>query len=350
MREILDACVRIDELANVIYLDLQRRCSDPEIAALMGQMAVEETQHVAWWNELLDAWNAGLLPDVSSGSEEALHSLAEMIEDMRSIPVGTDAPVDVETALTTAARIEFFALAPTFSELLDLAEPGVGRRRHDAYTHHVDRIVEAFERTFAPNTLAGLMTHVLRRAQHDNRVMSRYSTHDPLTGLGNRRQLAVQVTQWAAWASRYGNPLSVLLVDVDNFKDINDTHGHLIGDRVLMGVAAAISSTVRAADLASRYGGDEFAIVAPELEPAGARVLAERLQTAVRPVRITGANGVPITPTVSIGIVTVFDPPDSEPRSADELLAAADRSLYAAKQAGRDRVADPVVLAREMVQ
>ncbi len=350
MREILEACIRIDEMAEDIYADMQRRCSDPETASLMGQMAAEETEHVAWWSELLDAWNAGLLPDVWAGSEEVLRTLDDMIADVKLNALGGKEPLDAEGALTVAARLEFFTLDPVFAQLLDLAEPGVGRRRHDAYTHHVDRLIEALTRTFSPRSIEGFMTRVLRRSQYDNRILSRYATHDPLTGLGNRQQLSVQITQWAAWAARYGNPLSVLLIDVDTFKEINDTHGHLTGDRVLMAVAAAISSTIRAADLASRYGGDEFAILAPELEPGGARTLAERLMDAIRPLRVRGADDTSVTPTVSIGVVSAFDPPDSEPRSADELLAAADRSLHAAKQAGRDRLADPVVLVRQPAQ
>lgn len=348
MRQVLESCVRVDELAEAAYLDMQRRCTDPVIAAMCGQMATEEAAHVTWWRELLEAWDEGLLPDVWATSESALQSLHDTIEELERFARGGDGPLDAETVLTTAARIEFFALDPIFAELLELAEPGIARARHDAYTGHVHRLIDALDRTFAPDTLAGFLARILRRAEVDNRALSRYATHDPLTSLGNRRALAAQAGQWASWAARYGSAVSLLLIDVDRFKQVNDAWGHGVGDRVLVAIADAICNTIRSADLVARYGGDEFVILAPELEPDGARVLAERIVKAVRELKVTAEAEAYVSLTVSVGIATVFDPPDSQPRDLDEMLAAADRSLYAAKKSGRDRAADPVLLLHEM--
>lgn len=348
MREILELCVRVDQLAETTYLDMQRRCTDPLTAAMCGQMAVEEAAHVQWWGELLAAWDEGLLPDVWATSETAVESLKDTVAELERFATGDDGPLDPETVLTTAARIEFFALDPIFAELLELAEPGVARARHDAYTAHLHRLIEALERTFAPDSLAGFLAHILRRAEVENRALSRYATHDPLTGLGNRRALAAQAQQWASWAARYGSAVSILLIDIDHFAQVNDAWGHAAGDRALIELTKAICGTIRSADLAARYGGDEFVILAPELEPDGARVLAERLVRVVRDLKVQTEGDAYVSLTVSVGVATVFDPPDSDPRELDVMLAAADRSLYAAKRAGRDRAADPVVLLHEL--
>jgi diguanylate cyclase (GGDEF)-like protein len=348
MREILESCVRVDELAEAAYLDMQRRCTDPAIAGMCGQMALEEVSHVQWWSELLAAWDEGLLPDVWPTPETTLQRLRENVVELERLTNAGDGPLDAETVLTTAARIEFFALDPIFAELLELAEPGMARSRHDAYTEHVRRLIDALEQTFSPDTLPGFLARILRRTEAESHALSRYATHDPLTGLGNRRALAAQVQQWASWAARYGSAFTALLIDVDRFKRVNDVWGHAIGDRVLVGLTNTICGTIRSADLVTRYGGDEFVILAPELEPDGARVLADRLIRAIRDLRIEGEGDAYVSITISIGIATVFDPPDSEPRPLDVILAAADRSLYAAKRAGRDRAADPVVLLHEL--
>jgi len=348
MRQVLESCVRVDELAAAAYLDMQRRCTDPVIAAMCGQMATEEASHVMWWRELLEAWDEGLLPDVWTTSEAALQGLHDTIEELERFGRSGDGPMDGETVLTTAARIEFFALDPIFAELLELAEPGIARARHDAYTGHVHRLIDALEKTFSPDSLAGFLARILRRAEVENRALSRYATHDPLTGLGNRRALAAQASQWASWAARYGSAVTVLLIDVDHFKKVNDAWGHALGDKVLVALTGAICGSIRSSDLVARYGGDEFVILAPELEPDGARILADRLVKAVRELKVPAEGDAYIALTVSIGIATVFDPPDSQPRDLDTMLAAADRSLYAAKKSGRDRAADPVLLLHEL--
>ena len=347
MREILESCVRIEVLAEAAYADMQLRCSDPEMAELCGALADDEASHVQWWTELLQAWDDGLLADVWTTSETTLGQLADTLEELERLSDTGTGPLDAETVLTTAARIEFFALDPIFAELLDLAEPGVARSRHEAHAKHTARVVAALDAAFAPETLKGFLSRILKRAELENRALSQYATMDPLTGLGNRRSLATQAAQWASWAARYGSAVTFLMVDVDHFKTINDLWGHAVGDRALVALAEALRAALRGADLVARYGGDEFVVLAPELEPGDAQVVAERLVQAAREIRIDTGSGAYVALTISVGIVSAFDPPNSEPRSLDSLLAAADRSLYAAKKAGRDRWSEPVVLLRE---
>jgi diguanylate cyclase (GGDEF)-like protein len=347
MREILDACVRIDGLAEVAYRDIADRCTDASVAQVLRDMSAEESSHVGWWRELLAAWDAGLLPDIWADSDDVISALHAMVAHLEgSVPAG-DEPIDAETALTTAARIEFFALDPLFAELIDLTEPAVSRSRHDAYARHVERLIAAVEDHFPSESLVGFLAGVLRRAQRENRVLARHATRDPLTGLANRRALTSQLLQWSAWAARYGRPITLVFGDVDHFKEVNDRYGHSTGDAVLRRIAAAIASTVRESDLAVRLGGDEFAVLAPELDVEGARALADRIIDAVRWVAVAGSDPAAAV-TISVGAVVVTDPPNAEPRPVDQLMAAADQSLYAAKTGGRDRAADPVVLASEL--
>lgn len=344
MREILESCVRIDESAQEAYLDMQSRCTDPGTASLLGWLAAGKRTHAGWWRDMIEQWDAGQLPDAWSGSDEAIEDLAATAVALAPVTGFVARELDAKEALLEAARIEFLALDPVFAELIELSEPGLARSRHESWDSHVDAVAAAIDDAFGPGSPEGFMATVLRRTRHNNRAASRYATRDPLTGLGNRRALAAQAGQWAAWSARYGGAMSFVLVDVDGFRALNDVWGHAMGDRALVAVAQAISSTVRSADLVTRLGSDEFIVLAPELEPDGAHVLASRLLAKIRELRVPADGGAYLTLTASAGIATVFDPPDSRPRTLDDVLAATDRSLEAAKCAGSDSIAEPVVL------
>lgn len=163
---------------------------------------------------------------------------------------------------------------------------------------------------------------------------------DVLTGWHNRRYLAVRINEELARARRGGAGLVCLMLDVDHFKRVNDTWGHVAGDAVLREIAQRVESQVRASDVAARFGGEEFVVLLPGTDAGAAAKLAERIRAAVAATPITVPSGEPVTMTVSIGIADVSPRPDDEDLKTlgDSLIARADVALYAAKSAGRDRV------------
>lgn len=158
--------------------------------------------------------------------------------------------------------------------------------------------------------------------------VERLADTDGLTGLANRRVFQLALSRELALAQRRGKPCTLVLLDVDHFKAVNDTHGHQAGDEVLRRVGLAMAEAARGTDVAARYGGEEFAVILPECSPAEAAAVAERFRAAV------ATNAGPIPVTVSAGVATY-------PRDAGDgtsLIAAADHALYRAKRTGRDRV------------
>jgi diguanylate cyclase (GGDEF)-like protein len=170
----------------------------------------------------------------------------------------------------------------------------------------------------------------------------RLSLTDPLTGLSNYRFLKQALRREVERASRFSRTLAVLALDVDRFKEVNDTYGHGVGDAVLAEFARRLLGEIREVDFAFRQGGEEFVVLLPETDAAGGALVAERLGAAVRrPPVITSTTTGPqrITVTVSIGVAVYPDHGATGPA----VLEAADDALYAAKTAGRDtyRVAPP---------
>lgn len=164
-----------------------------------------------------------------------------------------------------------------------------------------------------------------------NVELERLATHDSLTGLINRRQFELVVEEELAQMRRYGSPASLLVIDVDGFKAINDHVGHPAGDRVLRELAALLRARLRESDVLARWGGDEFLVLLPRTGEAGGAIIGEQLRTAV-----DGHLGVgDFVVTISIG-VAALDPFDAI--ALEQAYHHADRALYAAKQQGRNRV------------
>lgn len=168
-----------------------------------------------------------------------------------------------------------------------------------------------------------------------HRQAQRLSLTDPLTGLWNYRFMQTSLRREAERSRRYHRPSALLAIDLDRFKTVNDTYGHPVGDQVLTELARRITGQIREVDLAFRHGGEEFMVLLPETDAAGATAVAERLgrSVAARPFKVNDASGGrELRVTVSIGVAVLGEHADT----ASEVLAAADEALYAAKAAGRD--------------
>lgn len=184
-----------------------------------------------------------------------------------------------------------------------------------------------------PIGICGFAIDVTERIELAEKL-EKLATTDALTGLANRRRFDEHLATEVARAARNGEPLSLVLCDVDNFKRYNDLYGHPRGDGCLVAVARVLAGLVRRpTDLAARYGGEEFAIVLPNTNEEGASLVASRLREAVRALTMDhdGNDGRGVV-TVSAGVATIIGG-----WTPAEVIALADRSLYQAKAAGRDR-------------
>ena len=164
--------------------------------------------------------------------------------------------------------------------------------------------------------------------------MEELAIHDGLTGLYNHREFQRQLQVELERAQRYKHPLSLLMLDIDHFKNFNDKYGHQAGDDVLRALADQMRQEVRAVDYVARYGGEEFVIILPEMAASEALTVAERLRKSIAASTVIISEGQSVNVTVSIGVATFPEDADSK----DKLIAVADKALYAAKAAGRNKV------------
>lgn len=177
--------------------------------------------------------------------------------------------------------------------------------------------------------------HTIEQAKADNARLEALAHTDPLTHLLNRRALTIRLVAELERVRRYNSPLAMLMIDIDHFKLVNDTFGHLVGDDVLRGIAMILQRSVRSVDMVARYGGEEFVVVLPETGEPGAVAFAERIRQRVEQHRFEAQRASNVKVSVSIG-VSCFPGPQVD--SAEDLFHRSDASLYRAKDEGRNRV------------
>jgi diguanylate cyclase (GGDEF)-like protein len=203
----------------------------------------------------------------------------------------------------------------------------------------VDRAPSKTAPRFAPATIAALLAGIepgaiaLENALRVQRAEA-LSVTDDLTQLYNSRYLSQVLRRETKRASRSGRPLSLLFVDLDGFKSINDTHGHLFGSRALVEAASVIRASARETDMVARFGGDEFALILPDTGSEGAVSVGERVRERIAAFRFLQGDGLSIQLTVSVGVATLPD----VAASADALIQAADEAMYWVKEHGKNGI------------
>lgn len=165
------------------------------------------------------------------------------------------------------------------------------------------------------------------------------SLTDALTGLQNRECLRTSLLPQVAAALRYGHDVSLMMIDVDHFKQVNDSYGHQTGDQVLIAIAEVLTRNTRTCDSVSRYGGEEFIIVLPQTHIERARITAEKLRLSVEALRLSTLENRPVTISIGVSMLMEEESSESHEHLMDMLIDQADKALYQAKRGGRNQVA-----------
>jgi two-component system cell cycle response regulator len=252
-------------------------------------------------NKLLTGGYAACLMDYQLGPRDGLQLIREAVAH------GCRTPIVFLTA-ETSAKIDFAAMDAGALDYLVKGE--ITPRMLERSLRYAVKLADSFE------------------------ALRQLATRDDLTGLLNRRELDRVLVEEQERALRFSHPLGFLMLDVDHFKRVNDTHGHPAGDAVLKEVARRLTMHVRNVDRVARFGGEEFAVILVQTDRASTLETGERIREAIERDPIFATPSIAVNVTISVGAAIL--PKDGQ--SSPELLAAADKALYAAKTAGRNRV------------
>jgi diguanylate cyclase (GGDEF)-like protein len=333
---IIDSCYSLDKDAVEIYEQLSSTYSGEELGSFWRQMAKEEKEHIAFWEGLLPLAEQGAIPqlfdrpyEVESALENSKKAVAKLKEDCCTT-------AHANKGFLIAYRLEFYLLHPAFELLFHFAEnlgEVVGLKTpEEGYEEHIDKFIVALNQYGKVTSEMELLGEVLLRLWEENKRLAIQGSTDTLTDVLNRRGFFQAIKPLAHFAKRNKYLVGTLMIDIDHFKKVNDTHGHQKGDNVLISVANAIKSSLRGSDILGRYGGEEFTVFMPRLAPDSVSMVGEKIRQAVSDETYND-----IHVTVSVGGCEGNIGSELE-ESIDEFIKKADVCLYEAKRTGRNKV------------
>ncbi len=268
--------------------------------------------------------NHMVITDIRMGGMSGVELLEEIMKlDENALVVIITSHASLDNALATLKAGAYDYIFKPFQDL-------------DAITEIVNRGMEKIALLSANRLLVEDLEQTSQKIEQSNEKLKELAIRDGLTGLFNHRHFKEVLDRELARAVRYERTLSLIMLDVDNFKDYNDAHGHPAGDEVLKTLADIISIRLRVVDCPARYGGEEFAVLLPETDLDGGKTVADDIRAQVESYPFEGRESQPLGKvTVSLGVAE-FNPDTSSKLSP--LLERADEALYRAKNEGRNRV------------
>lgn len=332
--QIVKRCLVIDKIAHQTYSALAKHTSNKPLGEFWQAMAKEEETHVAFWSKIVsDVVLADKLPALFEDANEIINELDAILPKIKSVQSDNLEKCSVEESFIIAYWLEFYMLHPAFEVLYHLLRGLVNEPcPQDEYENHINRFVEALA-TFGKVTPAlELLGETLQRLWRENKKLAERATRDGLTDCLNRQAFNEIARQLCFLARRKSETVGIMMIDLDNFKKVNDELGHQVGDMVIKFAGQTIQKNIRGADVVARYGGEEFIVCMPDIDLARAKEVAERVRIAFSQMEIDA-----LSPTLSVG-VSVKTIADDIDVSIQGLLKEADANLYRAKEQGRNRV------------
>jgi len=336
LSSILDLCVDIDKTASEIYGSLSEYADSEALKSFWNKMVSEGQSRLEYWQRLKSLADVDELPDAFEDPESVSKELKERVQKIHSLQQQWEEDQTVGSAFVIAYRLESYKLHPAMRTLVQYFRPitdgTVPEDVKELDETNIDALIEALHKYGEVTPELELVGETLQRLWDQNKILSEQSMVDTLTGLLNRRGFFSMAQQTAQWSRRHKTPIVVLLVEIDNFKAINDLHGTQKGDDILKEIAATLQSTLRQSDLVARYGGDEFIALLPNTSKEGGEAVAEKLRSTISKAR---PAGVPMT--VSVGGAEDVMKEDTE-QEFPMLIRYAEGNLIVAKTNGKNQV------------
>ncbi len=330
--DIVSLCLAIDKTAYQIYKTLAAIEQRKELKAFWTELSLREKVPAKYWEKLLYFAEKGIMPQVFDDPFKVKEELERINTEASMLLETAKKPPGFSDSFLLAYNLEFYLLHPAFVLLFHFMKTlPESETPENNYEEHIDGFINTVSKYKTVTPELDLVGKIIRRLWCDNKLLTSLSTTDDLTKLLNRRGLFNAVNVLANLAKRNGYDIGIMMLDVDCFKAINDTHGHQKGDQVLQQVAGILKNNIRSSDIIGRYGGDEFLVF---LSPVDLRFLPKIAEKICNRVETGTKEDLPVT--ISIGVSRGLVTTDVK-AEVDVLIRKADEALYKAKSSGRNR-------------
>ena len=332
--EIVNLCLSIEESAYEAYGELSSLSEIDELKVFWHGMSEDEKRHIGFWQRLKRLAEEHTLPQVLDDPEGTREELKKIKRRTVLLLNRFERSRSIHDAFILAYRLEFYMLHSAFEILFHNLRVASGEDSpEDDYELHINRFVQMLTKHGQTTPELELLGETLQRMWQENRRLAHLSFSDSLTGLQNMRGFTSLCRQLSFLAHRDSKKVGIMMIDIDDFKRVNDQYGHPKGDAILKAVANTIKSSLRKSDVVGRYGGEEFIVYLFGAEESVSKRIAEKIR---RSIEQQTPEGIPLT--VSIGVAGGEVGSNVE-KDLEDLIGRADSCLYAAKGSGKNRVA-----------
>jgi len=331
--EIVNRCLILDAKALSIFKELSDQADNSELKQFWRRLSNEEKEHVGFWRRITELIEKQMLPEVFEDPAKILAELKDVERKIDGLWARYQQTPDLLNSFMLAYRMEFYMLHQAFETIFNFMStiPGETNPFH-AYEIHIQGFVNMLIKYGKEIPELEILGETLEKIWIQNRDLARQISRDELTGILNRRGFFNAAKPLLHLAQRSHKTVGLMMADIDDFKKVNDTHGHQTGDLVLTQTAQILHNSIRASDIAGRYGGEEFIVLLSTIDKDFLYPLSDKIREKIKD---ETAENVPVT--ISIGVAAHQLDSDVD-RSFMSLIKEADDCLYQAKQSGKNKV------------
>ncbi len=331
--DIIKLALEIEKKASGIFNFFSMEDCPLQIKKFWNNMSNDEKEHIGYWKSLLKYAENGLIPQIIEDPLQVKNEFNSINARIDLFKKQYDESPNIKNAFLVGYRLEFYMLNPAFEVMFHfLSTLDEKIDVEESYDNHIRYFINGINKFNDDTPELALLGETIDKLWNNNKILALQSSQDVLMGILNRRGLFHIIRQLAYLSVRNSYSVGILMIDIDDFKNINDKYGHQKGDDVLKYISNIIKSTVRKSDVVGRYGGEEILVFLMKIEPKKLDEIAENIRSSVE---LQTRGNIPLTISIGTAIGKIKKDVDKE---LNNIINLADKNLYKAKETGKNRV------------